>query len=163
MAKRLRSFTILELIITLLISSVVIGIVYYAYLTMTKQLAARQRKSAVINEYYLFQLAINQDMENATAILKAEGTETKPLVFYMQDSIRKEYRFESGVIIRSGASSVDSFRIQATHLRLKKMSDQLPLIRELRLNIQLDDQPFDVVFEKKYTSSELMKPLPNEQ
>ena len=71
--KKLRAFTIIELVITLLISSIVISIIYYAYFLVNRQVGKYKDKKQSISSYFLFHKALQSDIDRADAIFDSGG------------------------------------------------------------------------------------------
>lgn len=155
MNRRIPSFTIIEMIMAMLISSVVIGIVYYIFLLLNHQFAGYQDRSAVINEYLLFQKALQTDMERADAI---EYPSEKVLVLRRSvDDQPVQYDFYDNFIVRTIGDYRDSFSIQNGGCVVTRVNDSTALVEKLVLNTNMAGEHVSPVFKKQYSASQLMK------
>lgn len=155
MRKRIKSFTIIEMIMAMLISSVVIGIVYYIFLLLNHQFAGYQDRSAVINEYLLFQKALQTDMERADVI---EYPSEKVLVLRrLVDDQPVQYDFYDNFIVRTMAAYRDSFSIQNGGCLVTRVNDSSALVEKFVLNTNMAGERVTPVFIKQYSACQLMK------
>jgi competence protein ComGF len=148
------------MIMAMLISSVVIGMVYYIYLLLNHQFAGYQDKSAVINEYLLFQKAMQADMERADAI----GYPAEKVLVMRQpgDAQSVQYDFYNNFIVRTTAGHRDSFSIQNGGCLVTMVNDSSSLVEKLVLNTNMAGERVSPVFKKTYSACQLMKWTNNE-
>src|SRR5688572_19782889 len=120
---------------TLLISSVVIGIVFYAYLLFNNQFTRYREKSVIIDEFVIFQKALQTDIEWAGAIRNISTTE---IACYneVNDKI-VHYNFNSDYIIRSFEEKIDSFAIKNSGCQASFINDHSDLVEKLNINITI--------------------------
>jgi prepilin-type N-terminal cleavage/methylation domain-containing protein len=155
MIKRFKAFTLIELMMTLLISSVVIGIVYYAFLVFNKQFSGYQVKSAAMNEYLIFQKALGHDMDVAEYM---ENSGQDGLLLYATPGHAPiEYRFNKNCITRVTETATDSFTILNSNYRVQYVNDSSTLVNTVLLNITIDHVDFSKLFTKDYSMCQLMK------
>jgi Tfp pilus assembly protein PilE len=154
--KKLQSFTILELAVTLLISSVVIGIVYYAYLLFNSQFTGYRQKSALVNEYHIFRKAFQIDMERAHVIQRLPAGQ---FVFVGTDSAgATQYQFNNDVIVRESANGTDTFTIKNNGYDLVAINDSSMLVEKIVIHLSMNDIPLNAVFYKQYSAAQLIVP-----
>ena len=152
---KIRAFTVIELIMTLLISSVVIGIVFYAYLLFNNQFTRYQQKSISIDEFVIFQKALQTDLESAGVVKNIMANE---IACYngVNDKI-VQYNFNSNFIIRSFEENLDSFEIKNSGCQAGFVNDHSDLVEKLIVNITIANVPFNAIFKKQYSACQLMK------
>jgi type II secretory pathway pseudopilin PulG len=160
MNRRPASFTIIEMIMALLISSVVIGIVYYVYLLLNHQLAGYQSRASVMSEYILFQKALRTDMDWASAIDNPAPNEVQ---LHRSDGQAVHYNFYQQCIVRSMADNRDSFRLPNKGCQVIPVSDSIGLVQKLVLDITVAGMPMQPVFTKQYSACELLQPVYNHE
>lgn len=149
--KRQLAFTLLELIITMLISGLIILSAFQVIGNFTKQtLRAERVNSGYVNKLQ-FHKAIANDMQNALTIIHYDD-ET---VFYQADETKVSYQWEFDYMTRNANEVVDTFFIKLLdwHMVKDKKTD-LPLILELEIeNSEQESELFRVV--KTYDNEEL--------
>jgi type II secretory pathway pseudopilin PulG len=153
--KRVASFTIIELVMALLISSVVITMVYYSYLLFNNQFSGYQAKSVAMRGYLLLQKSLQIDLEKAEAI---ESLSESQILF--RDGLTgqtTEYDFSKNAIVRTLDQTRDSFHVKNNGFSSIPISDSNPLIGKIVLKVKVGDVSFDAVFQKQYSALEIMK------
>jgi Tfp pilus assembly protein PilE len=152
---KLKSFTIVELIVSMLISSIVVSICYYAFIFFNKQLNHYMQKSAMLDSYLLFSKAIETDFEHAALIKDSAGSHLRLL-----DNSKKtqlvDYTLSHGYIVRVQNFSKDTFSLKNTIVKIEYVSDTLHIVKALHLQIVLDSAIANPIYIKYYTSRELM-------
>jgi hypothetical protein len=141
----------------MLISSVIIGIVYYVYLLFNHQFTTYRQKAKVIDEYLIFQKALQTDMQVADAIKSVSENE---IVCYRQaNEIVTNYSFNSNSIIRFMGEARDTFLISNTGYEAVAVKDPA-LIETLVLRVTLYDEPLRLTFKKLYSACQIMQQQP---
>jgi type II secretory pathway pseudopilin PulG len=151
---RLRAFTIIELIVGMIISSIVIGISFFTLILLRTQVKDYTGKSDRINSFLLFKKTISQDFRVASSVkdslnrIQLYGTDKNRMVL--------EYVCDTNKIIRYSPLSKDTFYFNSTLARIEPVAGHETLIKWIQWNIFLNDQiiPFSVL--KDYTALELM-------
>jgi Tfp pilus assembly protein PilE len=151
--KKLKSFTIVELCVTLLISGVVIGIAYYAYSLFLYQYKKQEAKSALIREYLLFQKAIRTDIDQAEDITDSIAY----LTFRKLSNETAKYNFANDFIYRNTLSATDSFRIKKTEYYFSTVTETSDLVNEIHIVFDLKPEKLRADFKKIYSAQQIME------
>jgi hypothetical protein len=152
--RRIKSFTIVELVVSLLISSIVISMSYYALIFFNKQYRNYKLKSDGVNSFLLFKKAMQQDMERSPLIIDSGAA----LIFYKEGKADKmaTYSFERKFVVRKTETSKDTFAFENRISKWGYISDSLPLIKNIGMNIKMADVFLACTFNKNYTAKELI-------
>lgn len=158
--KQIKAFTILELIIALLLSSIILAISYYTYFLLNNQLVTQQKKNGIINEFQLFENVFQNDFSNAAFI--KDTMKTNSLIFFKTDNEFIKYEFNENNIVRSFDSNNDTFRLKGKIDKLYLKDDSLPVINKILFIGLLEKEKITTIFTKYYSASQLMKASSNE-
>jgi prepilin-type N-terminal cleavage/methylation domain-containing protein len=157
MKTKVRAFTIIELIMAMLISSVIISMVYYVYILFNHQFSNYREKVNAIDEYLILQKALRTDMESADAISAPSASEITCSIIREKEMV--VYTFSNGYIARSCGDARDTFHIknsgyEATYFK------ETGLVETLVLKVSVSDGPFRNTCQKLYSACQLMKQQP---
>jgi prepilin-type N-terminal cleavage/methylation domain-containing protein len=111
--KKLRAFTLLELLIGMIISSIVIGFGYAAYSLIYKQYLVYKQVKEKIVEITQLDHVLSTDMRNAEIISFNEHT----LSLFGQNQHTLEYDFQDSLIVRKENELSDTFKIPAVNIQ----------------------------------------------
>jgi len=152
--KRYRAFTIMELAVAMVISGIVVGFCYYAFLFVRRQSARYGEKSRVMNEYYLLSTAMEKDAARADRITDtADGHG----VTFMNAGGVVEYLFGDGVVVREGGGPPDTFRIKAAIDSVRYLNDSLRLVGTVFLRAEMEAGEVDFFVNKEYSAQQVME------
>ncbi len=154
---RLRSFTIMELIMAMLISSVIIAIVFYVYLLFNHQFSNYREKANAIDEYLVLQKALQTDLESADVISTPSPNEITCMG--IPDGRTVLYTFNNAWIARSCGDAQDTFRIKNNGYEATPLNET-GLVESLVLKITVSAVPFRTTYRKIYSACQLMKQQP---
>lgn len=154
---RLPAFTIMEITIVMLISTIVVAITFTAYGMVSRAystyLEKRNHMAALIRLDELLQ----RDFRQAQQVLRHENT-----VLCADSGRQVTYRFEPEQIIRQ-STIIDSFKVQATDVTCsfnnQPTGDTLEPVRidELSFTVQADQETFPYHYTKRYSSANLIQ------
>jgi prepilin-type N-terminal cleavage/methylation domain-containing protein len=154
------SFTIIELMITLVISSVVISIAYYSYFLVNHQFNEYRRRSMEIKKYYLLSLVWQTDFERAGTIV--DTIDDRHFIFYRGNTLVR-YSIGDSVIVREEAGPAletpgqrDSFAMRIVRVNIGYLDDSTRLIREITLNTVINGDSVLLSGAKTYSAKEIM-------
>lgn len=154
--KKLASFTIIELTVSLLISSIVISIGYYAYLLASRQFDKYLIRSSIINEYYLIEKVLQTDFDRSDEI---RDSATGLLVFESESKGLIRYELTNEFIIRRTEDLADSFKVNNPQLDLLHVDNASGMVRVAKLVFGMGNESFSLIFRKQYSSEQLMFPM----
>lgn len=151
---RLKSFTIVELSVTLLISGIVIGIAYYAYSLFLNQYRKQEAKSSFLREYLLVQKTIQTDIDQSESITNLGSS----LMFRKVKDSKVIYNFANDFIYRETLSGTDTFRIKKTEYHFSTVNENSDLISEIQIVFDLKLGKLQANFKKTYSAQQLIGP-----
>lgn len=103
MRKKIKAFTILEMIVVMALSSLVILIALMAFLILQNQFTSFQKSSDSVNKFYFFFETIDRDIEQAYAYNNSNNE------FVIQKGTREiKYSFSDGLITREEMFVIDT-------------------------------------------------------
>jgi hypothetical protein len=151
--KRIRSFTLLELVITLLISSFVIGFTYYAFLFFRKQYNIQSTSQADYSEIYLLKKLITKDIQDARNIL---DTMDRSILIKNKSG---EIVYTAGLnnVVRQAFGKEDSFYIKSASFAVGYLNDSVKLVDHIILKYKLGRMALESRFVKVYSAAELLE------
>ncbi len=152
---KFRAFTIIELVVSLMISGVVIAICYYCLNFFEKQFELYKQSSDLNQTYLLFKKAICHDLESS--ILSTDSV--NEILFYSDGLQNKSavYTIEDKFIVRSTFLEKDTFKLEGRIHKIDYQTDSLHAINAIFFQIKLTDEFVDCIFKKEYSAQELMK------
>jgi prepilin-type N-terminal cleavage/methylation domain-containing protein len=151
--KKIASFTIIELMITLLISAIVISMGYFAYFLINAQFTRYQGRAKDRREYSLLQKAWQTDFDRSSVVM--DTIDHYHILFGRQDTTIR-YSINAGYIIRQSPGSSDSFALKAAVLDTWYTDDTTRLIKGITLDIDLNDTHVLLPGARTYSAKELM-------
>lgn len=103
MLKKIKAFTILEMIVVMALSSLVVLIALMAVLILQNQFTGFQKSSDSVNKFYFFFETIDRDIEQAYAYYNSNNE------FVIQKGDREiKYAFRDGLITREEQFVIDT-------------------------------------------------------
>jgi prepilin-type N-terminal cleavage/methylation domain-containing protein len=152
--KKLKAFTLIELIIGMIIGSIVVGSCYTGYSFVLKQYYNYKQTKDTINEAMLLHTLISTDFNNARILSYKENNLQVAL-----DSVNIMYSFEDSFILRKESDVIDTFYLQpkAIHFSFLKENDLGNIIDELFFEVTIFDETKKFHYSKQYSSDILMK------
>jgi hypothetical protein len=151
--KKLASFTIIELMITLLISTIVISMGYFAYFLLNRQFDRYLSRTSKIKEYSLLATAWQIDFDRADRIV--DTVDKAHILFNRGDTVIR-YSINDSSVIRESGQSRDSFALRAVVLDTRLVDDSLPLVKAITLGINLNQTTVLLPGIKTYSAREIM-------
>jgi prepilin-type N-terminal cleavage/methylation domain-containing protein len=151
--KKLPAFTLIELLIGMIISSIVIGFGYAAYSLIYKQYLAYKHVKEKVVEITLLNHVLSTDMLNAEIISFNENTLS--LVGTNQNSL--QYLFQDTLIVRTENELTDTFNISALNVKTDFLfPDQAIFVKQFSFDADALGEKEHFTFTKNYSSETLM-------
>ena len=94
----LKAYTIMEVLLTLVISSVVITMVYTVFLYLDQQLVNYQKRTEALQDYYLFEAVVKRDLYLCDSVITFEEGNQIDLINYDQSVV--SYRKDGQTLYR---------------------------------------------------------------
>ena len=148
--KRIKAFTLIELMVVMVLSSIVFTIAYYAYRSVIIFQSSQTQASIDIEQYRtLNKLLANDLMDCDLSIQETENTirtisRTKGDVTY--------YFGESSIVRMTADLATDTFQVRhpSSYVSTKYLSPEDRIINELELYLIFHDSPITLHFQKTY-------------
>ena len=142
--KKLKAFTLLELLFVMILTTIIIGIGYFAFAIAVKQLYSYKENSKKIAGAFQLTMLLNKDFAEAKSVMKANDT----LVFTSPLNNRLQYSFSEEYIIRNINSATDTF-FYGTQNRNEKFLDKPAdtnngLVDEIYFEIKTGKEQFEI-------------------
>ena len=118
--KKLRAFTIVELVVVMIVSSVTLVTIYTIYLLVKKQSFNQSEKINSLNSFMQFKNTLTSDFFKADSI--KEGEENEVLRCYMDKAIA-EYKFSGSAVVRDFNNQIDSFVLFPHNVAVSKYAN----------------------------------------
>jgi len=151
---RIHAFTLVELIVTLLIGSIITGIIYYSYLLFNKQFIKYRENSEWINEFIVLQKALQQDIDAASRVRDSAGRNLI-LENYARDRIIY-YEFKDSSVLRRTALNESRFVINTGTVNFIYINDSIRLVKALLVECKKGTDKTGAVFNKNYSSAQII-------
>ncbi len=132
---RLKAFTIIEIIVTLAISTFIIMVAMMAYFVVNKQFSEYKRLNDELKAIYEVNFLMQNDFNESEVINFNEKDRT----MLFEGGIKIKYQLRKNEIIRSSVNSIDTFSIQHSNLECLGVENQLNeiLVKSIKLNIKI--------------------------
>lgn len=151
--KKIAAFTLLELLIGMIISSIVISFGYATYSLIYKQYLSYKTVKAKMMETTQLYSALSSDLFHAQMASFHEHT----LLLYNKNKTELKYDFYENDIVRKTGEVVDSFHIAAMNRKEQFLfPDNKQFLTQLSFEINVLDEPEVFNFTKQYCSETLM-------
>lgn len=154
--KRFEAFTIIELMITLLISSTLMVLSYYTFFLVSRQFGRYRSRTAQIRDYRLMATAWQSDFDRAEWIRDSVESGGEQILFTHGDTLVR-YSLHAGILVRVFRDRPDSFPLPASFNDILYLNDSLRLITSMRLNSIVNGEKVILTGEKIYSSAEIMQ------
>ena len=156
--KKLKAFTLLELLFVMILTTLIIGIGYFAFIFSVKQLYSYKENSKKIADAFQLTMLLNKDFAEAKSVLKINDT----LAFTGILDSRLQYFFNDEYIIRNINTISDTF-YYTTQNRSEKFLSTLAdahkgLVDEIYFEIKINKEQFEIFHAlKSYSAEALMQ------
>lgn len=154
--KNLKAFTLLELLFVMILTTIIIGIGYFAFTLSVKQLHAYKENSEKITGAFQLTMLLNRDFAEARSVLKINDT----LLFTNTLNNRLEYFFSENYILRNINSTVDTFFYSTQNMSEKFLDAPVitnnGLVDEIYFEIKSDKDRIEIFHATKSYSAEAL-------
>lgn len=152
--KRIKAFTMLEALISLILTGIIIALSYSLFALVNKQMALFEKENMSIIEYNLFNSTLANDINNSNNFEYQDNE----LVLENYAKPQVTYRFETNYIIRAlEGHKQDSFKLQVFNRDYKSIT---PKYNQLNMSLLLLNDTIQVnYFLTKQNSSVINKKL----
>lgn len=148
--KKLHAFTMMELLVTIVISSIVVSTALAVFVHINTYFSNNNNQQEEINKIISLQSLLNYDVEKAREIYCLSDrvllTNSESLICY---------KFLDSYIIREHKANSDTFTLVSTDLSSEKLDNYCDLIKEVSFNIETQHKQWFFRFYKQYPRSVL--------
>jgi hypothetical protein len=157
---KVKAFTILEVTISMLVTALVIGITYTAYVIIIKSYHAFTKKNEDLAVLISLDHLLKRDFDKADTILNNEDG-----IILFQHGQTVKYLFASGFISRN-AAKVDTFKLQSSDITTSfegrpvnetQSINEQNRIDALDFTLLFKDEKIPYHYQKLYSSENLIK------
>lgn len=156
--KKVNAFTLAELVVAMIISSIVMATIYTAYLLIRKQYFRQTTKARALDEYIRFRNALSVDFFYADSLKTGD---TDGILLCFKDSSAIEYSFTNEQIVRKSDIATDSFSIPVKRLDLSRYRTTGALVKEISLTVMSQGDTIPLLLQKNYDAATLIKNNPD--
>jgi len=150
MEKRIKAFTLMEVVLAMMLAAIVIGMAYTAFGLFVKMYGGYRQKNLGHADLQWMREALQRDMERAK-VVRLEGDKI------FMDSLA--YQVGKDVLLRESSGRVDSFKLK--ELRVRGSFEGMPLYEGLAdrlvLGFAQDSVWMELNAEKQYAADELVE------
>lgn len=154
--KKVAAFTLMELLITMMISSIVIGLCYSAYSFTYKEFLLFKKVKQEVVDAMQFNSLLNSEFQNAEKIVYSEHQ----LLFYFENNNTLSYELNDSLIIRKESEIIDTFHLKATNVKASFLfeNDSVPisLINDFSFDAKVLGEAEYFHFTKNYSGETMM-------
>ena len=131
---KLRAFSFLEVMVSIVISGIVISIAYSVFIFTHKQFFRFTSIKTEIRNYFELTEVLNNDFETANKVVKKSDQEIEMQL--LEKNIN--YFFDTDYILRTVDSKTDTFFFTVSNLNFTVINElkEEPLIESLKLNME---------------------------
>lgn len=151
--KKLKAFTLMELIVGMAISCMLMGICFIAYKIVLNQFNSFSHNSSFLSEVSFCNYLLNKDFESAVAI---EQPSDYAIDIELSETSQIHYVFEPDYVLRIQGDNADTIHVSTKDMKISYMdSSQKSIphskIEGLTFSIFKGKEQFDLSFQKEYS------------
>lgn len=162
--RKIPAFTIMEVVITMLISAIVIGITYTAFSIITRSYQSFDSKHKDMAAVLRLDELLQKDFNRAEIVLKdTDGIALKDSSRIIKYSFNPDYVLRIGIVVDTFKVKSDSVSttFENTVVNEMKVDKEENRLDELDLNIILQNEKIPYHYHKIYSSANLINRNPN--
>ena len=129
----LKSFTVLEALISLILMGIIIALSYSVFNLIEKQMILFQKENTSVLQYNLFNTAVKNDIYNATSF--SHYNNQLSLEYYDGTSIN--YTILKKFILRQNDIKTDTFKLRIINYEFLQSDISIPLNKTLQATIEV--------------------------
>lgn len=149
----MRAFTLMELLIGMIISSIVISFGYGAYSLIYKQFLSYKKVKKEIVDVMQLNSILHTDLAKAELISFNENK----LTIDRKDDLPLLYDFNDSIILRKDIDVIDTFKIAASTVTIAfSFPEQKAVVNSFSFDAGVLGETEHFSFEKKYSAETLM-------
>jgi len=150
---KLSAFTLLELLIGMIISSIIITIGYSSYSIINKQFSSYKLYRTELVEIANLNSEIEKEFSDSEFVLRNQNQ----LTFKHKDSREVKFEFNEHFILRNEMQAIDTFWVNNKNYTFGFLDNSEIFVSTFSFNSNLIGEDVFLNFEKKYSSDILIK------
>ncbi|MGQ0827041.1 MAG: PilW family protein [Bacteroidota bacterium] len=151
--KKLRAFTLMELLIGMIVSSIVIGFGYGTFFLIYKQYSSFKTVKIELVDVAQLNSILNHDFAIAEMIAFNENK----LIIDRKNNLPLVYNFNDSIILRTDNELVDTFKIVSENIVTNFVfKEQNAVVTGFAFEAKVLNETEQLTFEKHYSSETLM-------
>ncbi|MGD2034792.1 MAG: prepilin-type N-terminal cleavage/methylation domain-containing protein [Bacteroidales bacterium] len=152
--RKLKAFTILELLIVMMLSAIVVGMTYLYFTQFRHYLQTTYQQEEDYARLYRFEFALQKDIDLATELFSPSENELE--VRFGDEEIR--YVFDEGRVVRETGNTADTMELKLTGTSFQVLEEYNGLIESLDLEMETEPgKRLSLVFMKEYPAAVLFR------
>jgi type II secretory pathway pseudopilin PulG len=148
---RIKSFTLIEVLIAIIIASLAIGFSITVLINLQNLFNKKIKYDDQIEELNSFISVFKNDVDLSSEIYSGDQT-----LHILKDSLIIDYNFYSGTVIRSNVYQSDTFRIKYSGIEFTPVWVNKNLVQDIKINLN-DKFIKYITFYKDYSYETLFK------
>lgn len=149
--KRLKSFTLIEIMVALIITGIVASMATWAFSNVQKYVTAYWKNEAQNLDFAQFISMLNKDMLESETI----NYQNDKLLFIRNNSEVLEYSFYDYCIVRSDKRIDDTLFIEINMFGVTPLEIEPNLIKEISVTLIMGKVEYPMVFTKYYSRQQI--------
>jgi prepilin-type N-terminal cleavage/methylation domain-containing protein len=146
--KKLKAFTLLELLVGMIVSGIVLTATFSAYKIVTGQYQAYRNRSASVSELSFFVSQMHSDFSNSSRVVRRSGDNIQ----LKSEKGLIEYYFTEKYILRNDLLRIDTFKVSVTGIetlwKAEKVNSEEETIDELHIQINYEGKHEEKIYLK---------------
>jgi hypothetical protein len=152
--KKIAAFTLMELIIGMIVSSIVVGTCYSGYLITSKQYNKYEVLKEEVNNIWQLHTCLTTDIKRAESLTYTENHLT-----LKNDSLLLVYVFNDSCITRSVNETTDTFHFSPLEINPVFVDEtNSNLTKQFSFKISLFNEQQSLYYTKEYDAASLFQP-----
>lgn len=144
--KHLKAFTLIELIISMMLSGILLSLAINVISTMISISSIQNQSNRINNNIISIHSSLSEYFSRSSYI-KFNDPELK---FIFSDSSRKSLSFFSGGMLLKNSNSIDTLEVPIDSLKITRIDSTTLIIRNLSFTVINNGIPYPFYFSKDY-------------
>ena len=156
--KKIRAFTLLEMLVTLTLTTLIVTMAYFAYSYLLQGFICYRRLNDRMSQHYTFKTYLERALMGSREIARTAGG----LKFTAYDGSARALEIKEGyVLFLKDSQPVDTLKMEVSDGRFywkadSVLPDKSP-VQKIKLNIRFTGQSHTLIFEKPYDAETLIR------
>jgi len=147
--KKIKSFTLLELIVSMVIGTILVTLLWGGYLFVSRNYLRWTGRNQAVSDFVAFEQLLRNDFRNSYAIVADE----KDCFRLLQKSGEIEYRLVSGVVVRESKEQLDTINCEVLGYEVEYLNGEKGIgafVKGVDLFVRFNEERLELTFFKDY-------------